>query len=93
LSVEKIYRSREVVEKELAGYKIIAHLLDVFVSATNNKYENDATNYDALIISLLPESIQAPKETLYLRILTMCRFVASLTDGFALQLYQKLNGL
>jgi dGTPase len=93
LSVEKIYRSREVVEKELAGYKIIAHLLDVFVSATNNKYENNATNYDALIISLLPESIQAPKETLYLRILTMCRFVASLTDGFALQLYQKLNGL
>ena len=93
LSVEKIYRSREVVEKELAGYKIIAHLLNVFVTATNNKYENDATNYDALIISLLPESIQAPKETLYLRILTMCRFVASLTDGFALQLYQKLNGL
>jgi dGTPase len=93
LSIEKIYRSREVIEKELAGYKIIAQLLDVFVTATNHKFENSLTNYDTLIISLLPESLQIPKETLYLRILTMCRFVASLTDGFALQLYQKLNGL
>jgi dGTPase len=93
LSVEKIYRSREVVEKELAGYKIIAQLLDVFVTATNHKFENSMTNYDTLIISLLPESLQSPKETLYLRTLDMCRFTASLTDGFALQLYQKLNGL
>ena len=51
------------------------------------------TNYDTLIISLLPESLQSPKETLYLRTMDMCRFTASLTDGFALQLYQKLNGL
>jgi dGTPase len=29
---------------------------------------------------------------LYLRILTMCGYVASLTDGFALQLYKKIKG-
>ena len=93
LSIEKIYQSREVVEKELAGYTVIAHLLDVFISATNHKFENSLTNYDSLIVSLLPESLQDSKETLYLRILTICRFVASLTDGFALQLYQKLHGV
>jgi len=92
LSVEKIYKSREVVEKELVGYSIIATLLDVFVSATNRKYENTLTNYDKLVLNLLPESLRKPKETIYLRILTMCGYVASLTDGFALQLYKKIKG-
>lgn len=92
LSVAKIYRSKEVIEKELAGYNVIAKLLDVFVTATNHKYENTLTNYDTLILSLLPESLQIPKETLYERILTICGFIASLTDGFAMQLYKKLNG-
>jgi dGTPase len=92
LSVEKIYRSREVIEKELIGYSIIAKLLDVFLKATNNKFENNMSNYDKLVINLLPESIQNPKNTLYMRLLTICGFVASLTDGFALQLYKKING-
>jgi dGTPase len=92
ISVEKIYRSREVIEKELAGYNVIAKLLDVFITATNNNYENNLSNYDKLIIAILPDDLQKPKETLYLRLLTICGYVASLTDGFALQLYQKLNG-
>ncbi|WP_298285316.1 deoxyguanosinetriphosphate triphosphohydrolase [uncultured Lutibacter sp.] len=92
ISVEKIYKSREVIEKELAGYKVIANLLNVFITATNNNYENNLTNYDKLIIAILPESLQQPKDTLYLRLLAISGYVASLTDGFALQLYQKLNG-
>jgi dGTPase len=92
LSVEKIYQSREVVEKELVGYSIIATLLEVFIAATNRKFENRETNYDKLIINLLPESLKQPKSTLYLRILTMCGYVASLTDGFALQLFKKIKG-
>jgi dGTPase len=92
LSIEKIYKSREVVEKELVGYSIIATLLAVFISATNAKFENNLTNYDKLVLNLLPESLQQPKDTLYLRILTMCGYVASLTDGFALQLYKKIKG-
>ena len=92
ISVDKIYKSREVVEKELVGYSIIATLLDVFVGATNRKFENTLTNYDKLVLNLLPESLQKPKETLYLRVLTMCGYVASLTDGFALQLYKKIKG-
>ncbi|WP_111707165.1 deoxyguanosinetriphosphate triphosphohydrolase [Lutibacter citreus] len=92
LSVEKIYRSREVVEKELMGYSIIAKLLDVFLTASNHKFENNMSNYDKLILNLLPEGLQKPKKTLYLRLLAISGFVASLTDGFALQLYKKING-
>jgi len=92
LSIEKIYKSKEVVEKELAGYNVIFRLLDVFLTAINNKFNNSLTNYDKLIISLLPENIQTPQKTAYLRLLTMCGYIASLTDGFAMQLYKKLKG-
>ena len=92
ISVEKIYRSREVIEKELFGYSIINKLLDVFIHAVNSKFEGSQTNYDKLVLNLLPENFQNPKETLYERLLSVCGFVASLTDGYALQLYKKLNG-
>ena len=39
LSVEKIYQSREVIEKEIVGYQIIQTLLDKFITAFNNSYE------------------------------------------------------
>ena len=92
ISVEKIYKSREVIEKELVGYNVIAKLLDVFLTASHRNFENSLTNYDKLVINLLPESLQEPKETVYLRVLAICGFVASLTDGYALELYKKLNG-
>ena len=92
LSIERIYQSREVIEKELIGYSVIATLLEVFLNAIHRKFENKLTNYDKLVLNLLPESIQTPKETFYLRTLTICTYVASLTDGFALQLYKKLKG-
>ena len=92
LSVEKIYNSKEVVEKELTGYTVIATLLNAFLTALNNKYDGNFSNYDKLIVSLLPESLQNPPELLYHRILSVCGYVASLTDGYALQLYKKFVG-
>jgi dGTPase len=91
ISVEKIYRSSQVIEKEIVGYRVIYKLLDVFLTAINNQFEGKESNYDKLIIYLL--SVEANKEDklLYDRILTVCNFVASLSDGFALQLYNKIK--
>jgi dGTPase len=91
LSVEKVYRSREVIEKELAGYKVISVLMDAFLNALNHKFDGSLTYYDKLVFDLLPEGLQIPKESLYLRLLTVSSYIASLTDGFALQLYKKLT--
>jgi len=92
ISVEKIYRSREVIDKEIVGYAVIAKLLDVFISASNRKFEGIPTSYDKLVLLLLPEELRAPKEHLYNRILTISGYVASLTDGSALLLYNKVVG-
>jgi len=92
ISIEKIYKSKQVIEKEIVGYSVISKLLDIFLTAINNQFENEASNYDKLILSLLPNFSNEKNKHLYDRILTTCNFVASLSDGFALQLYHKING-
>lgn len=89
LSVENIYQSREVIEKELTGYQIINNLLDKFITAYNNKYDGIATNYDMLLLKLLPERHHLQKDTLYERLLHICHFISMLTDGKAL-LYNQI---
>ena len=89
LSVKNIYQSREVIEKELSGYQIINNLLDKFITAYNNNHEGKATNYDKLLLKILPEKHHLEKENLYDRLLHICHFISMLTDGKAL-LYNKI---
>jgi dGTPase len=86
LSVKNIYQSREVIEKELSGYQIINNLLDKFITAYNNNHDGKATNYDKLLLKILPEKHHLEKETLYERLLHICHFISMLTDGKAVQL-------
>ena len=89
LSVKKIYNSREVIEKELSGYQIINNLLDKFITAYNNNHDGKATNYDKLLLKILPEKHHLVKENLYERLLHICHFISLLTDGNAL-IYNKI---
>ena len=91
-SIEKIYKSKDVIEKEVAGYKIIADILDVFVTALNNKFNNVASNYDLLVLNLLPEEYRHEKENLYDRLMLICSYVAGLSDGYAIRLHKKIAG-
>ncbi len=91
LSVKSIYQSREVIEKELKGYQIINNLLDKFITAFNNKYDDKATNFDLLLLEILPEKYNVEKETLYERLLHICHFVSMLTDGNALLYNANIN--
>lgn len=85
LSVKNIYQSREVIEKEINGYQIINNLLDKFITAYNNKAEGKTSNFDNLLLKILPEKHHIEKETLYERLLHICHFVSMLTDGNALK--------
>lgn len=91
LSVKKIYQSREVIEKELTGYQIINTLLDKFITAYHNNYRGKATNYDQLILKLLPEKFSIEKESVYQQLLHICHFVSLLTDGNALIIYNTVT--
>ncbi len=93
LSVEKIYQSKDVVEKEIAGYKIIADLLEVFITAVNNTYNHTASNYDKLILLLLPDKYKEIDDNLYTRILNICNLIAYFSDGNAILLHKKIKGI
>jgi dGTPase len=91
ISIKNIYQSREVIEKEVIGYRIINTLLDTFCTAYNNKFEGSESNYDKLILKLLPEKFVTEKMDIYERLLHICHFVSTLTDGKALLLYNTIT--
>ena len=93
LSVEKVYQSKEVVEKEVAGYQVIADLLEVFINAFNNAYDNTTSNYDRLILLMRPEKYRDIPESLYERLLSVCNMVANFSDSYAILLHKKIKGV
>jgi dGTPase len=92
ISVDKIYKSKEVIEKEIAGYKIIGSLLNVFIEATNKNFEKEMSNYHKLTLNLLPLEYHEDKGNLYDRIMMVCNYVASMSDSYAIRLYKKIQG-
>jgi dGTPase len=92
LSVANIYRSQEVVEKEIAGYRIISDILEVYTSALVRKKESRASNYDKLMISTLPENYRNTDISIYNILLNTCCYVASLSDSRAVHIHNKITG-
>ena len=92
ISVSKIYKSQEVVEKEVAGYKIIADLLDIFVTAINNHQTGTLSNYDALLLNLLPKEFMISSESKYERIMSICTYVSRMSDSYAIKIHKKIQG-
>lgn len=92
ISIENIYRSDEVIDKEIAGYEILKNLLKTYANAINNKYDGRCSNYDRLILSRLPETIDFEQENLYDRLLLVCHYVSLLSDSQAILNYRKIKG-
>jgi len=93
LSVSNIYQSKEVINKEIAGYEVLTKLLKTFILAANNNFENKATSYDKLILKTIPSNIKTDDSNLYIRLLSICHFVASLSDSNAILTFKKLKGI
>ncbi len=93
LSVDKIYQSKEVTDKEITGYEVITKLLNTYINAVNNNFENNPTSYDKLILKTLPNTIDFLNKSLYTRLLNVCHNVASLSDSRAILIYKKIAGI
>ena len=93
LSIERIYNSQEVIDKEISGFEIINELLLRFTTAVNNCYENKASSYDKLLIKSLPNDMELQHQKLYNRLMGVCSMVASYSDSKAVLMYKKLKGL
>lgn len=89
VSISRIYKSKDVVDIELAGHRIIGFLLDTFITAILKPN----ANYSKLILSRVPEQYEIDSESLYTRILAVLDFVSGMTDIYALDLYRKITGM
>ncbi len=89
VSQEKIYNDRAVVEIEIAGYKILGTLLEVFISAV---VEPDSF-LSKKLLSLIPSQYENSDQTIYGKIQSVVDFVSGMTDLFALNLYRKITGM
>lgn len=89
ISVKRIYKTKDVVDIELAGHRIIGFLLDTFISAI----ETPDGNYSKLILSRVPEQFDVHSSSIYIRILSVLDFVSGMTDVYALDLYRKITGM
>lgn len=91
VSVRNVYQSKEVIEKEVVGYRVIHTLLEHFCDAVNHHHFGQETHLDSLILKLLPERYQMDTDSLYERLLNICHFISMLTDGKALELYRTIK--
>ncbi len=89
-SIANVYQSPEVVEKELAGYKILSTLLDGYTTAFENNANGSVRHYDKLILKHFGDNTLPTAPYQYL--MYCCHHVSMLTDGQALQLFQKIQG-
>lgn len=86
---ENIYRSKDVLDVELAGYRIIGFLLESFIKAVINPKHS----YSKLLLDRIPEQYDIYSKTLYGRIQSIIDYISGMTDVYALDLYHKLTGI
>ena len=91
ISVDKVYRSEEVLQKEIVGYKVISTLLTAFCTAAVHEQQGNTTAYDQLILRLVPPGTPLATKSLYQTLLNASCFVASLSDGKAMELAEKIK--
>ncbi len=103
LTREKGYESERVLQIESAGFKTLGGLLEMFASAVIAEKPN---KQEKKLRQLLPlEFLQRPGEhqpdrdkainglSPYQRLLCVTDYISGMTDGFAVELYQRLSGI
>ncbi|SFC89261.1 dGTP triphosphohydrolase [Algibacter pectinivorans] len=93
ISIDNIYHSTEVIDKEIVGYGVINTLLKTYTNAINNNFNNSASNYDKLILKSLPGAIKTTNTSLYSRLLGVCYYISLLSDSKAILNYKKIKGI
>ena len=89
MSVRKIYNSKPVLDVELSGYKIIETLMDSLIQAAvyPEKF------HSRQLIGRVSSQYHIDSPDLETRIMAMIDFISGMTDVYALDFYQKINGI
>ena len=89
ISYYKIYQSKPVLDIELSGYKIMATLMEVFVEAAVNPSRFNSKQ----LLRRVSSQYDIENENLEERIMAVIDYISGMTDIYALDIYQKINGI
>ena len=88
-SMEKIYRSKPVVDIELAGYKIMTTLMEQMIDAV----DHPERFYSQQLIKRVSSQYDIEDPCLETRMMAVIDYISGMTDIYALDVYQKINGM
>ncbi len=85
----RIYKSKDVVDIEIAGYNIIYTLINKLTDAVFNSDKA----YSQMLLSRIPEQYETKSKSAYGKVQAVLDFISGMTDVYALDLYQKIHGM
>ena len=88
-SVMRIYKSRPVLDVELSGYQIIQTLMQKFIGAA----VHPDRFYSKHLISRVSSQYDIDAPDLETRLMAIIDYISGMTDVYALDIYQKINGI
>lgn len=89
VSINRIYHTRDVMDIEIAGYKVITELTDMMIQAVTH---TDKT-ISQLLINRVSSQYDITAPTLYGRIMAVLDYISGMTDVYAMDMYRKINGM
>lgn len=85
----KIYHCKDVVDIEMAGYRVMTSLTDLMVKAVTSSQKA----FSQLLINRVSQQYDILAPTLYGRIQAVLDYISGMTDVYALDLYRNINGM
>lgn len=89
LSRAKIYRSKPVLDVELSGYKIMETLMETLISAAVHPEKFHSQQ----LICRFSSQYDINSPHLETRIMAVLDYISGMTDIYALDIYQKIEGI
>ena len=89
LSMQRIYRSKIVLDVELSGYKIMETLMLQMVEAIMHPDRY----YSQQLMGRVSNQYAIHSDDLETRLMAVIDYISGMTDVYALDVYQKINGI
>ena len=89
LSKQRIYRSKPVLDVELSGYKIMETLMEQMTAAVMHPERY----YSQQLIGRVSSQYDIDASDLETRLMAVIDYISGMTDVYALDVYQKMNGI
>jgi len=89
VSMKKIYHSKIVLDVELSGYKIMDTLMNNFIGAAVSPEKFHSQQ----LIRRVSSQYDIQSDDLETRVMSVIDYISGMTDVYALDIYQKINGI